>query len=88
MTASRPPATGTPPQTVRPPKGRTTNLAPNLILMLHDHLPNAIKSVKAHITRLESSLVEARAELEVLVRHAAVANISLEDAAPLTETAP
>ena len=51
----------------------------NVLLLLRDHLPNAIRSVKSNITRMEAALVEARAELEVLVRHAAVAQIVVED---------
>ena len=58
--------------------------APNLLLMLEDHLPNAIRASKATITRLERQLVDERATLEILIRHAAVANIVVDDEPELT----
>lgn len=53
--------------------------APNLILMLKDHLPAAIRSSKERIALHEASIVELRAELEKLVKHAAVEGISVEE---------
>lgn len=51
----------------------------NITLMLAEHLPNAIRSAKANIAKLEAALTEERANLEVLIRHAAVGNIPHED---------
>ena len=62
--------------------------APNLILMLTEWLPPAIKSAKDTITRLEAQLVKVRAELGVLERHAAVAGIAVDEPAPPVEDAP
>ena len=51
----------------------------NVLLLLRDHLPSAIKAKKANIGQMELRLAAERAELETLVRHAAVANIPVED---------
>lgn len=57
--------------------------APNLLLMLKDHLPNAIRSAKERIATHEAAIVELRAELEKLVKHAAVEGIQVDDPAPI-----
>ena len=51
----------------------------NIVLMLAEHLPREIRSTKANIARYESALAAERANLEVLVRHAAVAGIAVDE---------
>ena len=57
----------------------TTEPSINIVLLLKEHLPNGIRSAKANIVKLEAALTEERANLEVLIRHAAVGNIPHED---------
>lgn len=57
----------------------TSEPSVNIVLMLAEHLPQAIRSTKANIAKLESALTEERANLEVLIRHAAVGNIPHEE---------
>ena len=54
----------------------------NIVLMLSQHLPQAIRATKTNIAKLEASLTEERANLEVLIRHAAVGNIPHEETEP------
>lgn len=54
----------------------------NIPLLLRDHLPKSIRTAKQNIAQLEADLKREREELEVLIRHAAVAQIAIEDVTP------
>jgi len=51
----------------------------NVILMLRDHLPSAIRERRASIARMESQIKDERAALEILIRHAAVEQIHVDE---------
>lgn len=52
----------------------------NIPLMIKNHAAKEIARTKASILRLERQIQDERAELETLVRHAAIAGISVEEA--------
>ncbi len=51
----------------------------NVPLLLREHLPTAIRATKTRIAKLEQQVAQEKQDLETLIKHAAVANITVEE---------
>ena len=62
--------------------------APNISLMLSDWLPTCIRALRSKIADHEASIVDLRAELGKLEKHAAVEGLTVDDVPPVVPAVP